>query len=108
MRMSDLAPLAPVLGGEGSREGDSHATPPHPQPLSPEYRGEGSKTRTPSPPTPLPRVPGRGGKADRFTGNVYERFSRKEVIPVCHGGHRRDTRNRCVATNARLFFISLL
>jgi nicotinate-nucleotide pyrophosphorylase (carboxylating) len=41
----DRSPLSPVLGGEGSGvRGVNPATtqPPHPQPLSPEYRGEGS------------------------------------------------------------------
>jgi hypothetical protein len=54
MTAETLSPLAPVLGGEGSGvRGWNQAatstlleicpTPPHPQPLSPEYRGEGSK-----------------------------------------------------------------
>jgi hypothetical protein len=42
--MGLIAPLSPVLGGEGvGGEGaeSRRASPPHPNPLSPEYRGEG-------------------------------------------------------------------
>src|SRR5262245_42697740 len=45
--MRVFSPLSPVLGGEGPGvRGPSRPThhPPHPQPLSPEYRGEGSQS----------------------------------------------------------------
>jgi len=82
--MSELAMQKYVKEFDAPRE-----KPPHPQPLSPEYRGEGGmsgrsvlpertsdresaspphgfdggESNAPSPPTPLPGVPGRGRNA---------------------------------------------
>ena len=96
------SPSPAVLGGRGvgvrGREATEKCTP-HPQPLSPEYRGEGSFLEA-----PLPRVQGRGelfrSPSPLSTGELSEQTLNRNKETPCVT-HHCNTTNRMGAASAR-------